>query len=139
MSKSSLWRTICLMCIFSLVVASGARAQSITTLLSFGAAGYNAKLPQGPLVQGFDGNFYGTDSGNGGVGALGVVFEISAGGNFNTIHTFLGNGDAREPNGGLLQTTNGNLFGTTLVGGNHLCGGGNGSCGTLFDVTPAGN
>src|SRR5579872_3273703 len=55
---------------------------------------------------------------------------------FTTIHSFTGpNQGGSSPNGGLIQATDGNFYGTTSSGGGGSCTFG---CGTIFKITPAG-
>ena len=97
------------------VFAINATTGSLTTLHSFNSTdGYG---PFGGLVQGTDGNFYGTTSG-GGTADNGTVFKISAGGTFATLHSFE-HSDGDEPYSSLLQSTNGSFYGTTEFGGAH--------------------
>jgi uncharacterized repeat protein (TIGR03803 family) len=97
----------------------------LTTLHSFCqvncADGAN---PFSGLVQGTDGNFYGTTY-FGAVtncyGACGTVFEISPRGDLTTLYSFClqsGCPDGEHPYAGLMQATNGNFYGTTYEGGN---------------------
>jgi hypothetical protein len=60
MGKLSLWRTICLVGAICALAVIGSAAQTFTTLASFN--GIDGKYPEGPLVQGLNGNFYGTTS-----------------------------------------------------------------------------
>lgn len=102
----------------------------LTTLTSFDANGRDASYS--PFVQGTNGNFYGTTLA-GGVD-VGTVFEMSPGGKLVTLYSFCaqaGCSDGAGPNGGLIQATNGNLYGTTSVGGTN-------NFGTVFEITPAG-
>jgi uncharacterized repeat protein (TIGR03803 family) len=84
--------------------------------------------PNGPLVQGKDGNFYGTSE-YGGTG-YGNVFKITPGGKISTIYNF-SNSDGAYPIAGLVQGSDGNFYGTTVDGGST-------GLGEVFRVTPAG-
>lgn len=91
--------------------------------------------PSSPLVQGADGNFYGTTY-QGGANGDGTVFEITPAGSLTTIHSFDGT-DGSIPNGGLIQVATGDFYGTTQGGGNGTtCGAG---CGTIFKMTATGS
>jgi uncharacterized repeat protein (TIGR03803 family) len=99
--------------------------------VSVSFTGANGVHPYAQLVQGKDGNFYGTTaqvtSGNG------TVFAITENDGLTTLHTFHGgDGNGGGPNGGLIQATNGLFYGTTSAGGAH------GKGGTVFSITPAG-
>jgi uncharacterized repeat protein (TIGR03803 family) len=115
-------------------------AQTFTTLHSFdGTDGY---FPQVALVQGIDGNLYGTVT-NGGANSGGTVFKITPSGTFTTIYSFCSQSgclDGSTPFAGLVQATNGDFYGTTGEGGAN--GGANcapdGGCGTVFKITPTG-
>jgi len=85
--------------------------------------------PNGGLVQGTDGNFYGTTQA-GGARNLGTIFEITSEGTLTTLHSF-DKADGAGPVGGLLQATNGIFYGTTELGGNAVCPEG---CGTIFSL-----
>ncbi len=96
-------------------------SQGMTILHSFndGSVTEDGTNPAAPLIQGIDGNFYGTTQ-NGGAGNLGTVFEITSAGTVTIVHSF-GDGkvanDGVNPVGGLYQDTSGNFYGTTLNGG----------------------
>jgi uncharacterized repeat protein (TIGR03803 family) len=95
--------------------------------------------PQAGLTQASDGDFYGTTYGGGGNG-YGTIFQITAGGALTTIYSFCSQAnctDGASPNAGLLQATDGNLYGTTQSGGSGICPNLVG-CGTLFQVTASG-
>jgi len=105
----------------------------LKTLVKF--TGSNGGNPAAGLVQGSDGNFYGTTaiggniSTNGGYG-FGTVFKISTNGTLTTLVSFnLANG--YNPTAGLVPGSDGNFYGTTD-------GGGLGGGGTVFKVSPAG-
>ena len=108
---------------------------NLTTLHSFGAA--DGEYPLAGLVQGNNGDFYGTTP-FGGANGLGTVFEITAGGTLTTLSSFCSQPTCSlEPFAGLVQATNGNFYGTTAAGGDSdACGGY--PCGTIFEITPGG-
>jgi uncharacterized repeat protein (TIGR03803 family) len=96
--------------------------------------------PSGNMVLGADGNLYGTAAYGGLFNSTcflgcGTVFKITPQGTFTTIHVFDGT-DGQEVSAGLMQATDGNLYGAAAVGGNSACplvG-----CGTVFQITPDG-
>jgi uncharacterized repeat protein (TIGR03803 family) len=95
--------------------------------------------PIGGLALGTDGNFYGTTSGGGKHGG-GTVFKITSAGVLTTLYNFcsqFGCADGNQPYGPLVQSTDGNFYGTTLLGGTGGCGGCHGG-GTFFKVSPKG-
>ncbi len=98
----------------------------------------DGQAPDGALVQGADGNFYGTTyyGGNGPCdGGCGTVFRITPTGTLTTLHTF-DSSDGANPEAGLILAKDGNFYGTTYAGGgNAACSGG---CGTIFKITTTG-
>ena len=113
---------------------------TLTTLHSFDW--YDGASPSSVLVQGTDGNFYGTTYGGGANQYYGTVFKITPGGTFTSLYSFCAQAnctDGSMPFAGLVQSSDGNFYGTTLEGGsNSGCSLGSGSCGTVFKITPAG-
>jgi uncharacterized repeat protein (TIGR03803 family) len=90
---------------------------TLTTLHSFDLVdGYG---PFAGLVQGTDGNFYGTTAG--GPNDYGTVFEITPGGTLTTLHSFYGT-DGIYPFGGLVQGADRSFYGTTYQEGGNCCG-----------------
>ena len=76
------------------------------------------------LVLATDGNFYGTTASGGNnscASGCGTIFKITPAGVFTTLHSFV-NTDGSFPNAGLMQATDGNLYGTTTTGGVHNFG-----------------
>jgi uncharacterized repeat protein (TIGR03803 family) len=104
---------------------------SETNLHSFVGSPNDGAEPTAALVQGSDGNFYGTTH-DGGTNGVGTLFRISSGGNYTNLYTFVGfPSDGSFPGAGLVQGSDGNFYGTTITGGaNHN--------GTLFRISPGG-
>jgi uncharacterized repeat protein (TIGR03803 family) len=89
------------------------------------------------LVQGSDGNFYGTTE-LGGSGTFGTVFKMTPSGMLTTLYNFSGGADGRYPCAGLVQGGDGNFYGTTFLGGTYSAYCGDPGCGTAFTITPGG-
>jgi uncharacterized repeat protein (TIGR03803 family) len=86
--------------------------------------------PFAPLIQAADGHLYGTTS-TGGTGAAGTIFRISPAGAFSVLRRFNLDVDGGFPYAGLLEGSDGLLYGTAQ-------GGGAAGMGTAFRVSPAG-
>jgi uncharacterized protein (TIGR03437 family) len=129
------WNRACTVLLIS-AMAIGLPAQTLITLASFD--GSNGEGPVAPLVQGTDGNFYGTTSG-GNVDALyGTVFKITPSGTLTTLYNLV-NGLANSPGyvgypmTALVQGTDGSFYGTTTIGAS-----GFGGPGAIFKFSPGG-
>jgi uncharacterized repeat protein (TIGR03803 family) len=100
----------------------------------------DGEAPSNGVIQGADGNFYGTTK-SGGANGGGTVFKITPQGKLTTLYNFCSEAnclDGENPYAGLIQATDGNFYGTTTAGGaysNRTC---LGACGTIFEITPAG-
>jgi uncharacterized repeat protein (TIGR03803 family) len=105
-----------------------------TVLWSFGS-GTDGQYPGVGLIQGTDGNFYGTTE-YGGTSGYGTVFKITPAGVETVLHSFAGGNDGEYPLGALIQASDGNFYGTTQQGGGGVAGANYG--GTVFKITPAG-
>src|ERR1700694_5177873 len=89
------------------------RGGALTTLYNFGATKTEGTDVSAPLVQGKDGNLYGTAS-QGGAHALGTVFKITPSGTLTTPYNFGStSSDGWRPFGGLILANDGNFYGTT--------------------------
>jgi uncharacterized repeat protein (TIGR03803 family) len=99
----------------------------IHTALLTNAEGGN---PTAPLVQGTNGNFYGTGP-EGGTNGDGAIFEITAAGALTRLLSFSSNAPAGQNPGALLQSSNGLIYGTTTNGGSN-------GFGTIFKLTSTG-
>jgi len=109
---------------------------TLTTLYTFcsQASCADGERPQGRLVEAGNGDLYGTTYA-GGAHNQGTVFKITLSGTVTTLYSFCPHGggcaDGRAPEAGLIQATDGDLYGTTYLGGAN--GGG-----TVFKITPQG-
>jgi uncharacterized repeat protein (TIGR03803 family) len=104
---------------------------SLTTLHNFGGA--DGSQPLAGLAAGSDGNFYGTTNLGGSHGA-GSVFKVTPSGQFTILHSFCSKAacaDGQSSYAGLIQASDGNLYGTTLSGGTQ-------GHGTVFKITKGG-
>lgn len=100
---------------------------NLTSLYSFD--GTTGNMPYfGKLIQATDGKLYGMTY-NGGASDLGVIYSFNLTGNvYTVIHEFNGT-DGAMPTGGLMQATDGNLYGMTSQGGPDTVG-------VLFKINP---
>jgi uncharacterized repeat protein (TIGR03803 family) len=102
-----------------------------TVLYSFTGASTDGSAPSAALIQGSDGNFYGTTA-NGGPSIAGTVFKITPAGVETQLYSFTGGtSDGGTPNSALIQGSDGNFYGTTTYGGTA-------DSGTAFKITPTG-
>lgn len=134
MTKLSGWHKGCAISLLCAATAIASLAQTFTTFVNFN--GINGAYPYcSPLLQGTDGNLYGTTYAGGDLACnaplgCGMVFRISPTGKLTTAYTFHGP-DGTGPGGGLIQAMSGDLYGTTYYGGTY-------SNGTVFKITSGG-
>lgn len=96
------------------------------------------------LMQDTHGNFYSTTAiggdgncqyDNGAVGC-GTVFKLTAGGKESVLYNFKRRSDGGNPYAGVIEDSKGNLYGTTIYGGDLSCKPGDGiGCGVIFEIT----
>jgi len=130
--KTNCGTRACILVVLYAAAAISLPAQIFTTLHSFDGA--DGVTPIAGLVQGLDGNLYGTTVSDGANQRGGTIFKITPGGTLTTLYSFCvqeGCPDGKFPYSGLVQATNGNLYGTTYRGGAN-------DLGTVFAITPAG-
>jgi uncharacterized repeat protein (TIGR03803 family) len=113
---------------------------TLTTVHSFDAT--DGVSPAAGLILATNGNFYGTTQ-YGGVTGYGTVFKMTPSGTLTTLYSFCAQlfcADGYQPYAGLVQATDGNLYGATIYGGGHdnfgYCY--DYGCGTVFKITPSG-
>jgi uncharacterized repeat protein (TIGR03803 family) len=108
------------------------KTQAYSVLHTFSATdanGYNedGAFPGVALTRGPDNEFYGMAS-FGGTNGTGTVFRISTSGEFTVLHTFSAldanrhNWDGANPLRTIVIGHDGNLYGTTRLGGQNTCG-----------------
>jgi len=110
-----------------------------------GTSNVNGVDPTAPPVQGMDGNFYGTTTEGGLIqgkqrctysnGGCGTIYKITPSGKFKVIYTFDQTNGA-NPDDPLLLGTDGNFYGTTVLGGTFKTIFEN--SGVVFKITPSG-
>lgn len=113
--------------------SGGAKWQGCGTIFKIDSAGNFTSLhsfsgPDGAyprvMMQGIDGNFYGTTEGGGdstctgeyGLGC-GTIFKMDPAGNVTVIYSFTGQSDGSQPESGVIQASDGSFYGTTAFGG----------------------
>ena len=104
-------------------------SSNVTPLHEF--SGKDGANPLGALIQASDGYFYGTTN-LGGAKSEGTIFKMDSLGNLTTLYSFTGGDDGAQPSGGLIQASDGYLYGATLVGGAS-------SAGVVFRTDTSGN
>jgi uncharacterized repeat protein (TIGR03803 family) len=126
----SYWEKICLGCALFAGMAIASSAQTFTQLAVFA----DGSTIVSSLVQGRDGNFYGT-SNNGGRGGYGTVFKVTPTGTLTTLYHFCSQANCTDgyyPFSSLVLGTDGNFYGTTQNGGAN-------NMGLVFKITPSGS
>jgi len=93
--------------------------------------------PDSPLIQGADGQLYGTTTGGGGAGctvygdACGTIYKMTLKGEITTLYMFClqaGCLDGQSPYGAFIQTSDGSFYGTDAGGPG----------GEIYQLTPSG-
>jgi uncharacterized repeat protein (TIGR03803 family) len=107
---------------------------TLTSLYSFCPSGppcVDGSYPVAGLVLAANGDLYGTTE-SGGMDDSGTAFKITLTGTRTTLFNFsVEDADSPDPEAGLVQASNGNLYGAVQ-------GGGVNGAGTLFMLTPTG-
>lgn len=105
--------------------------QGAETVLYKFAGGTDGNSPNGDLIMDESGNLYGTTSLGGSSTINGTVFKVTPDGTHSVLYSFRGGTDGSLPSAGLIADTQGNLYGTTSLGGDH-------NFGVVFKVAPNG-
>jgi uncharacterized repeat protein (TIGR03803 family) len=107
---------------------------TLSVVHAFADDGSEGLSAYGGLIQASDGNLYGTTFfGGDAEDSVGTVFKLTLAGAYTHLHDFVisGNKDPRKPYTGLAEGPDGNLYGTTLEGGNSQRG-------TIFRISTSG-
>ena len=100
------------------------------TVLHTFSGGTNGSAPEGGVIGDPQGNLYGTTN-FGGAANVGVVYKIDSSGHETVLYSFGGGPAMATPTSGVIRDKQGNLYGTTLLGGS--AGGG-----IVYKLDPAG-
>jgi uncharacterized repeat protein (TIGR03803 family) len=137
MTRLSAWKMACVVFLFCAATAIAVAGQTFTKLRAFNET--DGEYPVGYLIQGTDGNFYGTTE-SGGATGNGTIFKVTPEGRLTTAYSFCSQpncADGANPTVGLILATDGSFYGTAAWGGDPTCIAPSG-CGTVFRITPHG-
>lgn len=132
MNTSALLKSVCVGLALLVTTTTRSPAQTnssppsttFTDLLNFDGANGAAPVYNMSLIQGSNGNLYGTTVG-GGTYDDGTIFEVTTAGVVTTLYNFCSKTDCTDgafPYGGLMQASDGDLYGVTNGGGSHFYG-----------------
>ena len=120
-----------------------ANARNVTVLYSFEGLSDGGNSTAS-LISDKKGNLYGTtvyggqnQSAKCGELGCGTVFRLGRDGTETAVYQFAGGGDGRWPLAALIMGKDGDLYGTTYIGGGTGCDSHSG-CGTVFKLSPSG-
>ena len=137
--RTKLWMIL----LAGVIVSAAAIAKPTgSTIFSFGAGPEYGAHPKAGLIADSAGNLYGTAS-SGGPAKLGAVYELAPTGNGweqTILYNFCSVKHCRDgsiPETPLIFDGKGNLYGTTLYGGNNSCYASGGGCGVVFELSPS--
>ena len=116
------------------------RSGNETVLYTF--TGTDGDGPQAGVIRDSAGNLYGTTD-FGGTDGYGVVYKVDASGRETVLYDFTDGADGANPYAGVIRDSAGNLYGTTLYGGNVAACPATfftpAGCGVVFKLDTAGN
>lgn len=113
---------------YGMVFGIAGDTHSFSVLASFTSYTNTGANPYGKLLLDSEGNLFGTTS-RGGTNGVGTVFEVSSGSHSVTnLASFSGISNGANPNAGLIADSNGNMYGTTYLGGSY-------NDGTVFQIS----
>jgi uncharacterized repeat protein (TIGR03803 family) len=83
--KLGLWNTASTVAVFCVAMTIASPAQTFKVLVDFNDT--DGAYPTSPLVQGLDGNLYGTNN-SGGTNFNGTFFKVTPAGKLTTVYNF---------------------------------------------------
>ncbi len=110
------------------ITPNSAQPPAYTQSVLYSFTDLDGAHPYAGLILDASGNLYGTTT-NGGTNNQGTVFKISANGTESVLHSFGDSTDGRVPIASVIIDANGNLYGTTNLGGDY-------GYGTVFKLSP---
>jgi uncharacterized repeat protein (TIGR03803 family) len=132
MSSKSLAALAALFGVLAAIRPTPSMAGGHETVLHGFRAGKDGASPQAGLIKDVAGNLYGT-AGTWGADEFGDVFELTPDGkggwSFKPLYALTGGEDGAFPEAPVAFDTKGNLYGTTIFGGNS-------SKGAVFEISP---
>jgi len=116
----SIWRrgalTLAAVLALACETPAGAQSYKYEALHQFAGAPSDGALPFSGVIRGSGGNLYGTTA-SGGASDAGTVYKLSATGQITLLYSFTGGVDGAGPRAVLVPDSDGNLYGTTVLGG----------------------
>jgi uncharacterized repeat protein (TIGR03803 family) len=138
MRRNGFWIAILALLLLLPVLSFGSPPASKERVIYSFQGGADGANPQSDLILDSAGNLYGTASAGGGTGCntvgCGIVFELKRtedGWQEQVLYRFAGGSDGSTPLAGLIFDAAGNLYGTTVTGGNSEY-----PSGTVFKLAP---
>jgi uncharacterized repeat protein (TIGR03803 family) len=131
------WFSLLGVVLVSLFAAGAVQGQTFTVLHQFQGFPNDGRMPSAPLIEDAQGNLYGTTLAAGQFGS-GIVFKLNPSGTETVLHNFTGGtfGKNGTNSYGLARDAAGNLYGTTMLGGDLTCDAPSG-CGAIFKLDPS--
>jgi uncharacterized repeat protein (TIGR03803 family) len=123
--------------VVTVVLSDRARAASTEQVIYSFAGDADGEYTDSDLVLDGAGNIYGTTVQGGALGS-GTVFQVTPSGTHAVLYSFTGGADGGQPYKGVTLDAQGNLYGTTVVGGTFAGPCVEAGCGVAYKLTNSG-